>query len=150
MTDYARSLREFQAEKARLIDQKRALEERLERLERVISDVERLADESDDPLVYPPEPMSEQETESFTDRVRQCLLLNDARSLLPKQIRDMLLNGNPTADQRVRQNTLVHVHNTLKRLERQGEVELASMGRYRWKQKDYPVFEQVSTVIKAH
>jgi hypothetical protein len=109
------------------------VEARLQRVNAAIDAIKVLAAESDEPLIEPP-PMLADEEKGFTDRVREVLKANSLKRLTALEIRDVILKSSPKDDPKI---VLIHIHNTLKRLHKQEEVEETriSDGRnaYQWK-----------------
>ena len=130
MPNYNAIITEFQAELESLLEQKDQLTERIAELAKAIDAIKVLAEE--DGTLNPPPLKMDSET-GFTDRVRAVLKANPAMALSALVIRDEFLKNAPEDDPKI---LLIHTHNTLKRLHRQGEVvEIStSAGRaYRWK-----------------
>ncbi len=137
MVNYSETLAAFETELKRLLTQRRFLDEQIKKLLRVVEIIKTLAEESDEPVMQPP-PMHPDEEAGFTQRVRAVLKANPFRFLSAVEVRDVLLKENPSEDSKV---TLIHAHNTLKRLFAQGELEEsdAPEGRksYRFKTPSY-------------
>jgi hypothetical protein len=132
MPNYHAILTEFQDELARLVKDRDFVQKQIDRISKAIVDIQVLAQESDEPIMEPP-PMHPDEEAGFTDRVRTILRLNPAVGITPVQIRDVLRKELPKDDPKV---MLIHIHNTLKRLHRQEEIDEIPLeeGRaYRWK-----------------
>jgi hypothetical protein len=131
MPNYNAAIAEFQAQFDRLLEQRDQLDRQISGVKNVIDAIKTLADESDEFTIEIP-PLPPAEEAGFTDRVRATLRANPALSLTAVVIRDEFLKTDPKADPKV---LLIHTHNTLKRLLKQGEVVEASTsaGRgYRW------------------
>jgi hypothetical protein len=130
MPNYQAMLDELRAEMTRLERDAFFIQDQIERVRAAIETVEVLAAESQEPLVQPPQ-MTSDEEQGFTDRVREVLRMNAPRHLTPVEIRDVLLKSTPDADPKI---TLIHAHNTLRRLDRQDEVKRSDDGRtaYKW------------------
>ena len=132
MPNYRAILGEFQDELARLLKDRDFVQKQIDRISKAIADIQVLAQESDEPIMEPP-PLSPSEEPGFTDRVRSILRSNPLRPLTAVEIRDVLLKTSPKDDPKI---MLIHVHNTLKRLDRQDEVEevpgVDGRNAYRW------------------
>ncbi len=119
MPNYSGMLTVLKNDLDRFIAERDALQQKIDRITAAIDAMEILAiQDSDAPILEPPA-MTADEEKGFTDRVRDVLQLNPLRPLTAVEIRDVLLKANPDADPRI---ALIHIHNTLKRLERQIEV----------------------------
>jgi hypothetical protein len=131
--NYYETLKEFHAELVRLLAEKDRINKRIESLTKAMESIRALAEELDEPLISPPAMPPDME-EGFTDRVRSVLKANSLRGVTAVDVRDALLQQTPNEDPKI---MLIHTHNTLKRLHKQGEVDElpASEGRtpYRWK-----------------
>lgn len=135
MPNYNATIAEFQKQLESLLQQREQLDRQIAGVTAVIEAIKTLADESDESLLEVP-PMPPNEEAGFTDRVRAILKANPALALSAVVIRDEFLKAAPKEDPKI---FLIHTHNTLKRLHRQGEVEevTTSAGRaYRWKFPD--------------
>jgi len=131
MPNYRAVLVEFQEELARLVKDREFIQKQIERISKAIADIQVLAQESDEPIMEPP-PMHPDEEAGFTNRVRAILKLNPAMAITPVQMRDVLRKEMPDADPKI---VLIHTHNTLKRLHKQGEIEEIPTGdgkAYKW------------------
>ena len=133
MPNYQAMLDELFDELAELIREQGQVEARLQRVNAAIEAIKILAAESDDPLVEPP-PMPADEEQGFTGRVREILKANSLKRLTALEVRDVIMRSLPDGDPKI---VLIHIHNTLKRLHKQEEVEETriSDGRtaYQWK-----------------
>ena len=132
MVNYTQTLSTFHAEMNRLLMERGKIDEQIENLTSVIEIVQRLAKQSNEPIAEPP-PMRPDEETGFTDRVRAVLKSNNPRPLTAVDIRDVLLKSAPKDDPKI---MMIHTHNTLKRLEKQEEVEevpgVDGRNAYRW------------------
>ncbi len=132
--NYNAIIAEFQTELATLTAQRDQLEKQIATIKIAIEAVQDLADETDNlALALDTPPLKMDSQEGFTDRVRAMLKANPAYALTAIIIRDEFLKSAPDEDAKT---LLIHTHNTLKRLYRQGEVEEipTSAGRgYRWR-----------------
>jgi hypothetical protein len=129
--NYNAIITELQAEFDSLVQRKEQLNKQIVELAKAMEAIRVLAEESDEPTVEPPPLMMDSER-GFTDRVRAILRANPAKALTAVVIRDAFLKDAPKDDPKI---LLIHTHNTLKRLHKQGEVEEVAMqdGRaYRW------------------
>jgi hypothetical protein len=140
MPNYSSMLLTLKADLDRVIGERDALQNKIERINAAIDALELLAaQDSDAPILEPP-PMDPEEEKGFSDRVRGVLQANRLRSLTAVEIRDVLLRADPKADPKI---TLIHTHNTLKRLERQIEVKEVPREEgktaYRWLRKSSSV-----------
>jgi hypothetical protein len=114
MPNYQATIAEFEDELARLTVQREQLESRMAALTQAIESIKVLAQESDEPLVVPPDL-----DDGFTDRVRAIAKANYPRPITAVEVRDVLMESSPHDDPKT---VLIHVHNTLKRLHRQKEL----------------------------
>jgi hypothetical protein len=95
-----------------------AIGKKITSLMKAIEAVQALAAEEE--LVIQPPTMPPEMEAGFTDRVRNILKANPFRPLTAVEVRDVLLKETPKDDPKV---TLIHAHNTLKRLKSQDEVD---------------------------
>jgi len=114
--NYSTMLTELEGELSQAVDEQEKLQARIDALLTAIESVKALAEQSDEEIVEPP---SAPEA-GFTEKVRRMLEMNMAKSFTPVEIRDVLIHHDTDADPKV---MLIHVHNTVKRLLRQGELE---------------------------
>src|ERR1700722_1542292 len=125
-------LDELFGELTALASQQVKIEARLQQINAAIQAIQNLAAESDEPLIEPPSIHPDDET-GFTDKVREILKSNPLKRLTAVEIRDMLVKSSAESDPKI---VLIHTHNTLKRLHKQGEVDelKAAEGRnaYHW------------------
>jgi hypothetical protein len=117
VANYSEMMAELEGELSRAMDERERVEARIDTLLTAIESVKSLAEESDEEVIQPP---SAPEA-GFTEKVRAVLNLNMAKSFTPVEIRDVLIDNERDADPKV---MLIHIHNTVKRLRRQGEVEI--------------------------
>ncbi len=134
MPDYNAILGEFAKEIQRLVTQRDQITQRINALVQAMESVKVAAQETEEPIVAPP-PLADEE--GFTNKIRNLLKMNPARSFTPVEIRNVLAEFDRGADQRI---LLIHTHNTVKRLHRQGEVDEVPRDEgkaYRWKHKSF-------------
>lgn len=128
--NYSEILIQFQAELQRITELRDEAQEQMDRIIRAIKAIEVLAAESDQPVV----PLSPDQEEGFTDQVRTILKVNPLKAFSAVEIRDVILERHPRSNPKV---TLIHTHNTLKRLLKQSELteKTTPDGRtvYTWK-----------------
>jgi len=137
-------LTELQEEFKRVMAQREILDQRIAALMKAMDSVKLLAEEIDSPITQPP---SLPDEAGFTEKVRNLLRANPARYFTAVQIRDVLSEFDPKADQKI---LLIHTHNTLKRLHKQTEVEEGSDGKsYRWKTPGVDVGDTVMSFLKT-
>jgi hypothetical protein len=150
VVDYTEIARELQAEAEQITRAQQKLQRRLNGLLEAIKAIEILAQESDEPIMEPL-PMSADEEQGFTDSVRAILRANPVRGFAAVDIRNLMLEREPRSDASAKV-LLIHTHNTLKRLFRQGEVVEVQMpeGRtgYRWKNTT-PVVDLMESLKKS-
>ena len=134
MPNYQEMLDELFDELVELSHTQSQIETRLQRVNAAIEAIKVLASDSDEPLIEPPQ-MPADEEKGFTDRVREVLKANSLKRLTAIEIRDVILKSSPKDDPKI---VLIHIHNTLKRLYKQDEVEETriSDGRnaYQWRE----------------
>jgi hypothetical protein len=138
-------LNELNEELNRLMVEREEITAQIERLTTAIESVQELAAQQNYPIIESP-PMSPDEETGFTERVRTILKANSSLALTAVIIRDEFLKATPKEDPKI---LLIHVHNTLKRLRKQGEVEdvTTSAGRgYRWKFVANSLWERLRSV----
>ena len=132
MLNYITYLKVFRDELGRLIDERNRIDAQINAVSVAIQSIETLAESTDQPIINPAPPHPDDET-GFTDRVRAVLESNPLRPLTAVDIRDVLMKNSPYDDAKI---VLIHAHNTLKRLERQEEVEevpgVDGRNAYRW------------------
>jgi hypothetical protein len=129
--NYNAMIAEFQQELDCLVDQRDLINRQIASIVKAMDAIKTLAEETTPSLDPPPMPPDEQE--GFTNRVRGILKANPAMAVTPVMIRDVFRKHAPKDDPKT---LLIHTHNTLKRLHKQGEIEeiVNSEGRaYRWK-----------------
>jgi hypothetical protein len=131
--NYNEILATLETELERMIRARDKFQQQVEGVYTAIKAIQVLAQDSQEPIVEPP-PLSAHEESGFTDRARSLLKANPARAFTALDVRTVMLEWSPKADPKI---MLIHVHNTLKRLFKQGEVDetQTSDGRvaYRWK-----------------
>jgi hypothetical protein len=132
MPSYDAMLVMLRADLDRFITERNTAQQKIERIAAAIEHIEILAEDLDAPIMQPP-PLGDDEEQGFTDRVREILKANPLKRLTAIEIRNVLLEANPDNDPKV---TLIHAHNTLKRLHGQDEVRETQIadGRkaYQW------------------
>jgi hypothetical protein len=116
MPNYSIMITELEADLSRAMDEREKLQARIDALLTAIESVRSLAEDSDEEIIQPP---SAPEA-GFTEKVRTILDLNMSKSFTPVEIRDVLAREEGNSDPKI---MLIHVHNTVKRLRRQGEIE---------------------------
>jgi len=119
MPNYSAVIEDFEQELHRLIAERDKVNSQIERITKAIEAVQLLAEEDDAPIMQPP-PLPPDKEGGFSDRVRAILDANPLRTLTALEIRDVMLQSSPDDDPKV---MLIHIHNTLKRLFMQGELE---------------------------
>jgi hypothetical protein len=133
MPNYSEMAASLRVEADRLLQERDKLQQQIERIITAIEAIGVLAQESDEPIMEPP-PMLPDEERGFTDEVRAILKANPLRAFTAVDIRNMMVERTPHSDPKI---ILIHAHNTLKRLFRQGELDESSLneGRtsYKWK-----------------
>lgn len=130
MPNYNAMIAELQAEMNSLLEQEQQLAVRIAELEKAMDSIRTLAEEE---ITLNPPPLKMDSEAGFTDRVRAVLQANPALALTAVLIRDEFLKTAVDEDPKI---LLIHTHNTLKRLSRQGEVEVVTTSAgtgYRWK-----------------
>jgi hypothetical protein len=115
--NYSQIIQEFQDELQRLMLERNKIDDQIQRLSKALESVQILAADSDAPVMEPP-PLPPDEEAGFTNRVRAVLNANTSRYLTAIEVRDVLTG--PRDDPKT---MLIHTHNTLKRLHRQGEID---------------------------
>jgi len=115
---YTEILNTLHKDLVRLGSERESVNQKIAKLVKAIEAVQMLAAEEE--LVIQPPTMPPDMEAGFTDRVRNILKANQYRPLTAVEIRDVLLKETPKDDPKV---TLIHAHNTLKRLKAQDEVE---------------------------
>jgi hypothetical protein len=114
--NYSETITEFEAELKRLFEQRGHIDRQIANLAKAIEAIKALAEQMDEPII--PAPLSDQA--GFTEKVRALLRANAAKGLTAVEIRDSLLQASPKEDPKI---MLIHTHNTVKRLHKQGEVD---------------------------
>jgi hypothetical protein len=117
--NYTSIVADFEGELHRLIAERDKVNGQIDRITKAIEAIQLLAQESDAPIMEPP-PLPPDKEAGFSDRVRAILDANPLRTLTALEIRDVMLKTNPKDDPKI---MLIHIHNTLKRLFMQGELE---------------------------
>jgi hypothetical protein len=117
--NYNEILANLQAELDRVIGVRHKLQHQIEGLVNAIKALEILAEEAQEPIMEPP-PMHPDEERGFTDHIRAIFKANPLRVFTAIDIRTTMLEWTPKADSKV---MLIHIHNTLKRLAKQNELE---------------------------
>jgi hypothetical protein len=145
--NYNVMLGELQEEFKRTITERELLDRRIAGLMKAMEAVKVLAEDASEPIVSPP-PIADEA--GFTDKVRNLLKANPARSFTAVDIRDVFLEFYPKADPKV---MLIHTHNTLKRLLKQNEVEevIGADGKsgYRWLIPKFDVGKSVMEFLQG-
>jgi hypothetical protein len=140
---------ELQAELEQITRAQEKLKKRLEGVINAMNAIAVLAQESDEPIVEP-SPLSEDEEQGFTDHVRAILKANPTRAFAAIEIRDLILERDQYADPKI---TLIHTHNTLKRLFRQEEVLETQMPDrrtgYKWQHNHRPIADLMAALKKS-
>lgn len=147
MPNYNEIVAELQAELERVTRVRANAEKQMEKLLKAIATIQLIAEGEDRAIIEPP-PLAPDEEQGFTDQVRAILKANQATPLSAVSIRDLMLTRTPKADPKV---TLIHVHNTLKRLFRQDEiveVQLAD-GRTGYRTKATPVIDLMASLRES-
>lgn len=119
MPNYTAMLAEIRSEIDSLMAQGTRIHDRLEALVKAMEAIQVLAKDSDLPILGPPPSLPDNDP-GMTDKVRAILKNNPLRSLTAVEIRDVFLESDKYADAKV---MLIHIHNTLKRLHKQGELD---------------------------
>jgi hypothetical protein len=120
MPNYTATAAEFEEELRRLVGQRDELDRQIANVTKALEAIQTLAQESREPLVVPPD--LDSTPAGFTDRVRTVVSANYPRAVTAVEVRDALSDSGSDL-----KTMLIHVHNTLKRLQRQREVH-ASLG----------------------
>jgi hypothetical protein len=138
---------EFQEEINRLLETRDNIDGRIKRLKIALESVEALAEESDEPIAQPPE-LSPDEEQGFTDQIRAIFKANPVKPLTAKGIRNLLFERNPKLDRRI---TLIHTHNTLRRLTKQDELaEVPTLnGAVGYKLKMKPIVDLMAALKES-
>jgi hypothetical protein len=109
---------DLQLELERVLSMRENLNRQAERLQAAIKAIEELAEGSDQPIVEVPLSSLEDER-GFTDQIRAIFRANPLKSFTAVAMRNVLIERNPELDPKI---TLIHAHNTLKRLWKQEEI----------------------------
>jgi len=128
MPNYSAMIKELEGEVAILANDREKLCDRIDTLLNTIESIKRLAEGKEEQVIQP----TYIGDGGFTDRIRSLLELNAAKSFSPKEIREIFAEFDKDADPKV---MLIHIHNTVKRLHKQGELEELTRpdGKaYRW------------------
>lgn len=149
MPNYADMIASLQAELERVTQVRDKAQDQMGGLIKAIKAIEVLAEELNEPIEPPP--MSPDEEKGFTDQVRAILRANPFRAFAALDIRDLMLKQNPEADPKI---TLIHAHNTLKRLAKQSEVTESAVvdgvrTSYRWNAQTSPVIDLMASLKKS-
>jgi len=127
--NYSAMLAELNDELDGLIGERNRLQKKLDAILDAIEAVKTVAEESDQVIV---QPTTLADDAGFTEKVRELLFVNSAKSFTALEIREVFLEVDKNADPKI---MLIHIHNTVKRLHKQGELEevdrLDGKG-YRW------------------
>lgn len=129
---YKRTLEDAKAEMGSLLQQRRAIEERISMLAPVIEYLSPLCDQL--PSLPPELPMPSQLDTGLSDAIRLAFKSALPASLTPTEVRDKLRESGYNLDKYA--NELPPIHNTITRLLKQGEIEESAPRRegktYRW------------------
>lgn len=118
VTNYNAMITELEEELTKAIKDRDKLMDRIDALITAIQSVKELAEEASDEKIISPRRVAEDA--GFTEQIRTLFQLNAAKSFTPVEIREVLMEFHEDADPKV---VLIHVHNTVKRLHKQGEIE---------------------------
>ncbi len=133
LNTYRQTLETAKSEMGELLLQRKAIDERIGKLAPVIEYLSVLCDELSSP---PPdlEIPGELPTESLSYEIRLAFKAAIPGSLTPTEVRDRLKEANFNLDKY--ENELPPIHNTIKRLKEQGEIEEVSRPNgeraYKW------------------
>ncbi len=129
--NYKALLTEFEDEFQKLMAERKRLDGQIDKVAKAIQAITTLAQESNEAIAYP-SPDSMSADTGFTDKVRMVMRANPGRPMSAIAIRDVLHEAMPHEDPKI---MLIHIHNTLKRLKKQDEIEeiVGFDGHYRWK-----------------
>src|SRR5260370_21746133 len=118
------TLKEFQAELIRLIQEREGLDRRISTLAQVVNGMKAFIEQTkkkDYTLSAPPAPPPDlvPAASGFTDRVRAVLRSNKDKYWIPTEIRDVLVSSGIENTKQL----LIQVHNTVDRLDKHAEIE---------------------------
>jgi hypothetical protein len=142
MPNYLLMLDEMRCEYDRLMAERNHIHGRLAALEKAMEAMNTLVKGSGLPSFTPP-PLPPDEDAGFTENVRAVLKANPLRPVTAVEVRDTFMDSDPNGDPKV---LLIHAHNTLKRLHKQGEVEESDAfeGRKGYKLKPPPAYNHLA------
>lgn len=129
-----------------MMEMRQKIDRKIERIMSAIEAVETLAEESELPVLEPP--LSSDEEQGFTDQIRSVFRANSAKALTAIGIRDLLVQRDRQLDPKI---TLIHTHNTLKRLVKQEEIVETQLpeGRTGYRVRMKPVVDLMAALKES-